>query len=108
MGFFDFFRNLGSKIKEGAGKVWNGIRHAAGVVKNGASHVFGGARKVADFVRNAYDKVTHIPVIGNLVKKGAEALGNVKIPYTPISIGTAVKGAEKIVRGGDKLLNGGQ
>jgi hypothetical protein len=106
MGFFDFFRNLGSKIKEGAGKVWNGIRHAAGVVKQGAASAFGGARKVADFIRGAYDKVTRIPVIGNIVKTGVEALGNVKIPYTPISIGTAVQGAEKIVRGGDKLLNG--
>lgn len=106
MGFFDFFRNLGSKIKEGASKVWNGVRHVAGVVKNGAASAFGGARKVADFLRGAYDKVTRIPVIGNLVKTGVEALGNVKIPYTPISIGTAVKGAEKIVRGGDKLLNG--
>ena len=105
MGFLDFFRNVGSKIGGAAKHIFSAVKNGASVVKNGVGRVFGAGTKIADTVHNLYDKVTSIPVIGNLVRGGAEKLLSTPIPRLGVSLGTALKTAEGVTRAGNSLLN---
>jgi phage-related protein len=105
MSIRDFFRNAVNKVSGVAKSVYNGVGKAIHAAKAGAQKVFGVGAKIADTVKNVYDKATHIPVIGNAIRSGAEKLMSVKIPRTNVSIGQALQTGDKIVHAGDRLLN---
>lgn len=87
MGFFDFIRSVGSWVKDKAQKA------------------FGFAKKVSDGVKTVWNKATSIPVIGNVIRGVGEAVKQVRIPGTPVSIGQALNVADKVIDTGDRVLN---
>jgi hypothetical protein len=105
MSFRDFFRNVASKVGNVAKQAFHGAGKVLNTIKGGAKHAFHVGSRIADTVKNVYDKVTHIPVIGNVVKQGAEKLMAVQIPKTPLNIGQVLRGADKIAHEGNRLLN---
>ena len=94
MGIFDF-------VKRGAENLWSAAKTVAS--RTGKNFAF--AKKAMDFVKDGYDKVTKIPVIGNVVKQVGDAVMNLPIPYTPISLKTGLQAAEQGVNIGNQIFN---
>ena len=94
MGFFDF-------VKQGAENLWGAVKTVAS--RTGKNLSF--AKKAMDFVKDGYEKVTKIPVIGNMVKQVGNAVMELPIPYTPVKIKDGLKTAEQAINIGDKIFN---
>ena len=94
MGFFDF-------VKKGAQNIWGAEKTVAS--RTGKNFAF--AKKAMDFVKDGYEKVTKIPVIGNVVKQVGDAVMELPIPYTPILLKTGLKTAEQAVNVGNQIFN---
>ena len=82
------------------------MRKAGSWIKGAAGKVFGVAKRGSDWVKGVYDKATKIPVIGNFIRTAGDAVKNMRIPDTPITVGQALGAADKIINVGNKLTNG--
>jgi hypothetical protein len=93
---FDFLRKAGSWAKSKLGTVGS-------AVIGGARKTFGFAKKASDAIKGVYHKATSIPIIGNMIREGIDAIGNTTIDGVPI--GTAVKVLDSAIQRGNSMLN---
>lgn len=86
MGFFDFIR----RVKD--------------TVTDGGKRFFGLASKVSNAVKEGYDKVSKIPVIGNVVKNIGDRVLDTSVGG--VKVKDALKVADNIVDKGNRFFNG--
>ena len=99
MVFFEFVKNC-------AFNIWGAVKKTAGAIRETGGKIFENAKKVMDTVKDGYERITKIPVIGNVVKSIVDTGLNLPVPFTGgISVGTGLKTAENVIKTGNKIFN---